>query len=307
MRPIFFVAGLSIGSLCLFGCEEQAEQASIDRVVNDSPMLGVWYLQAAGDQPVAIDSTIRFEFKEQGSAVYERKTSGPEAPDQYALTYNLAGNILSISGQSDAPGVPNLTGQIEFQQDGQTLRINTHTDEDWLLTRAELPGGEIEKARRFKQVGNRADPNLVRVQRLAYACSAYANAQGRVPERVYDLVKADLVSPAQLTASGTSTDLPGRFDRMTEGEQADWLEANTAFVFFFRYADTNQASSVVVSSLPENGKSKVVVGMANGAVYMKPAKEAAQLIQFQQGELPARWPESAWSRDSTAGLEPLSD
>lgn len=307
MLRYVLTAGLTIGSVSLVGCDKQAEQQAPIEIVDDAPVIGVWFLQAAGDQPVAIDSTIRFEFKPHGKAVYERTTNGPEAPDKFELTYNLTGDIISIDGDSDAPGTPRLTGQIQMDDDGQTLRINTHSDEDWLLTRAEKPGGEIEAARKFPQVESRADPRKVRVQALAYACSTYVSRHGKAPENVFDLVQAGLVKPEQLTASGKAKDVPSRYGRMTEGEQAQWLEANSVYVFFFRYAGTGQASSVVVSTLPKNGKSDVVVGMANGAVYVKPAKEAAKLLQFQLGKLPAAWPESARSPEATAGLEPLSD
>lgn len=306
MQRWMLMAGLAIGSVYTLGCEQQAEQPPIE-LVDDAPVIGVWFLQAAGDQPVAIDSTIRFEFKPNGLAVYERLTDGVAETERYDLAYNLTGNIISIDGDKDAPGVPRLTGKIEIDQAGQTLTIATHTDEDWLLTRAKLPGGEIEDARRVDQNKSRPDPRLARIQQLAYACSTYVTKQGKAPERIYDLIEAGLVKPQQLTASGDAKDLSPRFDRMTAQEQADWLDDNSAFEFFFRYAGTGQASSVVVTTLPENGKSKVVVGMANGAVYLKPAKEAAQMLQFQLGKLPERWPDSAWSREATAGLEPLSD
>ncbi len=306
MLRCVFTAGLAVASTLLLACGQQADQEPIE-LVDDAPVLGVWFLQAAGDKPVAIDSTIRFEFKPHGSASYERTAGGPEEPDHYELTYNLTGDIISIVGESDAPGTPRLTGRIELEDNGQTLRINTHTDEDWLLTRAEKPGGAVEDARRVQQSGNRADPRLVRVQRLAYACSAYATRQGGPPEHIFDLIDAGLIKPEDVLASGKAADVPARFERMTEPEQRGWLEANSAYVFFFRYAGTGQASSVVVSTLPENGKSQVVVGMANGAVFIKPAKQAAQLLQFQIGELPDRWPDSAWSREAAVGLEPLSD
>ena len=306
MRRWLFTAGLAIGTAFLFGCEQQAEQKPIE-LVDDSPVLGVWYLQAAGDRPVAIDSTIRFEFKPNGEAVYEHTTGGPEEPELFNLTYNLAGPIISIDGQGEEPGVPRLTGKIDLQDKGQTLLINTHADEDWLLTREKNPGGAVEQARRFKQVQSKADPRLARVQRLAYVSSDYATQHGEKPKHALDLIKAGLIEPESLLASGDRKDLPARFERMTEAEQMRWLDANSAFVFFFDYAGTGQSSSVVVSTLPENGKSKVVIGMANGAVFLKPAKEAAQLLQFQSGGLPPRWPDSAWSRKATAGLEPLSD
>lgn len=306
MRRWLLKAGLAITSTLTLGCEQQADQKPVE-IVDDSPVIGVWYLQAAGDRPVGIDSTIRFEFKPQGEAVYEHTTSGPEGPETYTLTYNLAGNIISIDSNSEDPGVPRLTGMIAIEDDGKALRINTHTDDDWLLTRDAKPGGAIEEARRFKQVNSKADPRLARAQHLAYASSEFAKQNGRVPGHALDLIKAGLIMPEDLLASGSDSDLPSRYTRMSEAEQARWLDANSAYVFFFNYAGTGQSSSVVVSTLPENGKSQVVIGMANGAVYLKPAKEVAQILQFQVGELPERWPDSAWSRNAAVGLEPLGD
>jgi hypothetical protein len=306
MRRFLFTTGLAITSIYTLGCEQQADQEPIE-IVDDSPVLGVWYLQAAGERPVAIDSTIRFEFKPHGEALYRHATAGPGDPETYQLTYNLTGQIISIDGDADAPGVPRITGQIEFEDDAKTLRITTHTDEDWLLTRAKMPGGDIEQARNSKQQQSKADPRLARVQRLAYLCNDYVAKQGQAPEHALDLIDQGLVTPESLLPSGEAKDLPARFQRMSDAEKRRWLDANSAFVFFFDYAGTGQVSSVVVTTLPDNGKSKVVVGMANGAVYLKPPKEAAKLLQFQTGELPERWPDSAWSRDATAGLEPLSD
>jgi len=306
MQRFLFTAALAITSTLTLGCEQQAEQKPIE-IVDDSPLLGVWYLQAAGERPVAIDSTIRFEFKPHGEALYRHATAGPAGPETYELTYNLSGQIISIDGEADDPGVPRITGEIEFEDDAKTLRITTHTDEDWLLTRAKKPGGDVEQARHSTQPTSKADARLARVQRLAYLCNDYVAKQGQTPEHALDLIDQGLVAPEQLLPSGEAKDLPARFQRMSDAEKRRWLDANSAFVFFFDYAGTGQVSSVVVTTLPDNGKSKVVVGMANGAVYLKPAKEAAKLLQFQTGELPERWPDSAWSRDATAGLEPLSD
>lgn len=306
MRHWLLTAGLAIGPVFLFGCEKQAEQKAIE-LVDDSPVLGVWFLQSAGERPVAIDSTIRFEFKPHGQAIYERTTGGPEEPDRYELTYNLTGAIISIDGDSEEPGVPRFTGKIEFDNDGNTLRISTHTDEDWLLTRAKLPGGALEDARRMPQNVDRTDPRMTNVQRLAYACSTFVGKEKRTPNDIMDLVTAGLVRPEDLLASGKVEDLPARFDRMTPQQQGDWLKTHGDYLFFFRYAGTGQASSVVVTTVPLNSQSTVFVGMANGAVYLKPAREATQLLQFQLGKLPERWPESERTRDATAGLEPLSD
>ncbi|MFN3167291.1 MAG: hypothetical protein ACE37H_09540 [Phycisphaeraceae bacterium] len=306
MRRWLLTAGLAIGSIYTLGCEKQAEQKPVE-IVDDSPVLGVWYLQAAGDRPVAIDSTIRFEFKPHGEALYHHATAGPEQADTYELSYNLAGKIISIDGESEDPGVPRITGQIELADDAKTLRISTHTDEDWLLTRDKVPAGDIGQARKSPQQHSKADPRLTRVQRLAYLCNDYAATHGKTPDHALDLIADGLISPEQLLPSGSAKDLPARYTRMSDAERRRWLDANSAFVFYFDYAGTGQASSVVVTTLPDNGKSKVVIGMANGAVYLKSAKEAAKLLRFQTGKLPERWPESAWSREATAGLEPLSD
>lgn len=306
MRRWLLTAGLAIGSISTLACEKQAEQKPVE-IVDDTPVLGVWYLQAAGDRPVAIDSTIRFEFRPQGEALYQHSTAGPEDPETYELTYNLTGQIISIDGDADDPGVPRITGQIELEDDAKTLRITTHTDEDWLLTRAKNPGGDVGQARKSPQQQSKADPRLARVQRLAYLCNDYVAKHGETPKHALDLIADGLVAPEQLLPGGEAKDLPARYQRMSDTERKRWLDANSAFVFYFDYAGTGQASSVVVTTLPDNGKSKVVVGMANGAVYLKPAKEAAKLLRFQTGKLPERWPDSAWSRESTAGLEPLSD
>ena len=309
MRRWKIIACLVLGILLLLGCDEQAEQSPIE-LVDDSPVLGEWYLQAVGeDTPVAIDTTIRIVFNEHGSGTYERTSEGPEEPERHELSYNLTGTIISIDSRGDnpTPGVPRITGEIELQDEGQTLRISTHTEEAWLLTRDPMPGGPVEEARRIERPTGGPDPMLTRVQALAYATRQYVADNGQPPGDVMDLIDSGLVTPESLTASGRLADLPARYDRMTEQERRNWLDGNSVFEFFLQHAGTDQASSVVVCTLPQNGESTVFVGMANGAVHPKTAIEAAQLLQFQQGSLPERWPDSAWSREATAGLEPLGD
>jgi len=298
---------LTGGVLYLLACDNQADRAPIE-LVDASPVSGVWYLQAVGQgQPVAIDVSVSFDFGEQGIAAYERTIAGVEEAEQHTLVYNVTGEIISIDSNSEDPGVPRITGQFSLKDDGQTLCIATHTDEQWLLTREALPGGEIESARKIHPVRARVDPMLARVQRLAYAYGGYVDRHGKTPEHLLDLVEAGFVAEASLMASGQASDLSPRYDRMTRDERRGWLDGHSAFVLFGRHAGTEQASSIVVATLPENGKSKVVVGMANGAVHQKPAKEVARLLQDQEGTLPDRWPDSAWTHEATVGLEPLSD
>ena len=307
MRRWKVIACLTLGAMYLLACDQQADRPPIE-LVNDAPTQGVWYLQAVGEQqPIAIDTTVRFEFGDDGTASYERTVVGSQEPQTHELVYNLTGEIISIDSNSEEPGVPRITGMIELSEDGKTLIISTHTNERWLLTRDAKPGGDVEAARDMKQVKAKADPMLARVQYLAYASSSYVEEHKAMPARWIDLVSTGLISPESLIESGKASDLPERYSRMTEAERAAWLDANSAFLLFGRFAGSGQSSSVVVSTLPENGKAMVVVGMANGAVHQKRAKDAAQLLQFQEGALPDRWPNSAWSREATVGLEPLSD
>jgi len=309
MRRWKIICLLTAGVLYLLACDQQAEQTPIE-LVDDAPVLGVWYLQAVGDeQPIAIDTTIRFEFNADGRATYQRSADGPDDPIRYSLAYNLTGSIISIDSQADdeTPGIPRITGMIELQDEGKTLRISTHTDETWVLTRDQRPGGELEEARRFDPPTARINPMLPRVQQLAYAVNQYVADHDQKPTHIMDLISAGLVTPQSLTASGRPSDLPARFDRMTDQERRNWIAGNSVFEFFFDYAGTGQASSVVVTTLPDNGESTVVIGMANGAVHQKTAMQVARLLQLQLGALPQRWPDSAWSREATAGLEPLSD
>ena len=298
---------MTAGVLYLLACEEQAKQAPIE--LNDrSPVSGVWYLQAVGQaQPVAIDVTVSFDFAEQGAAAYERTIAGVEESEQHALVYNLSGEIISIDSNSEDPGIPRITGRIELDDDGQTLRILTHSDEQWLLTREALPGGEIEAAREIRPVKARVDPTLIRVQQLAYACGSYADRHGASPEHLLDLVDAGFVTAAALTPTGHAAELSPRYERMTRDERRGWLDGHSAFVLFGTHASSADASSIVVSTLPKNGMSKVFIGRANGAVQQKPAIEVARLLQKQEGALPDRWPGSAWTPEAAAGLEPLSD
>lgn len=307
MLRMLLSVGVVIGSVSLIGCDEEARVEPI-LLVEDTPLVGEWYLQATGEhQPVAIETTIRFDFREDGTATYEHSHGGPEEPDRHQLTYNLAGDILSIDSDSENPGVPRITGRVVFEEDGQTLAIQTHTDERWLMTRKAKPGGDIEHARHVDQLQPKADPRLAAVQRLAYACSRFASQQGQAPERAYDLVEAGLIGPGDLLASGDAAELPDRYADMAADERSQWFEANSGYAFFFQNVGSGGASSLVVTSIPASPRAKVVIGMANGAVYLKKAQNVAQLLQFQFGALPRAWPAAENGPETVSGLQPLSD
>ncbi|MFK7788671.1 MAG: hypothetical protein AB8C95_04130, partial [Phycisphaeraceae bacterium] len=118
MRRWKLVTLLVLGVLWMLACEEQVRK-SADEVEDDSPMAGVWYLQAvAADRPIAGDVDVSFEFKAQGAAAYERVTNGPEEPERFDLRYNLADRIISIDSNNEDPGVPRITGKVELSDDG---------------------------------------------------------------------------------------------------------------------------------------------------------------------------------------------
>jgi hypothetical protein len=311
MRRWKIVTLLMLGVLWMLACEEQARKAA-DETVLDSPVAGVWYLQAVSEgQPIAGDMEVRFEFKADGAALYERRTDGPEAipgePERFDLRYNLTGDLITIDSNSEDPGVPRVTGKIEVEEDGQTLRIKTHSDERWVLTREARPGGELEAARQVEQLTSRADPMLVRVQHVAYAVGRYEQSFGDRPGGLLDLVGAGLVSPELLTASGRASDLPSRYGRMTDEERSAWFDGNSAFALVGTTLTDRDRPRVVVTTVPSNNRVQVIVGMSNGSVHNKTVKQAAELVQRQGGLLPGRWPEAGWSADTAAGLEPLSD
>ncbi len=307
MRRWKLVTILVLGVLWMLACEEQARKAA-DAQKDDSPMAGVWYLQAVGEgQPIAGDLDVRFEFKAQGAATYERVTQGPEEPVRFDLRYNLADDIISIDSNNEDPGVPRITGKVDLSEDGQTLNIQTHSDERWVLTRAARPGGELEAARQVDQLQSRADPMLVRVQHVAYAVGRYKQRFGDQPGQLLDLVEAGLVSPEWLTVSGKPADLPARYPRMTAQERAGWIEGNSVFALVGNDAADSGRPSVVVMSLPESNRAQVIVGMSNGSVHFRTVKQAADQVQRQGGELPGRWPSRGLSADAAAGVEALGD
>lgn len=307
MRRWKLVTVLVLGVLWMLACEEQVRKAA-DAEQDDSPMAGVWYLQAvAADRPIAGDVDVRFEFKAEGAAAYERLTDGPEEPEVFDLRYNLIDNIISIDSNDDHPGVPRITGKVDLSDDGQTLYIQTHSDERWVLTRDARPGGELEAARRMDQLQSKADPMLVRVQRIAYAVGRYEQSFGDRPERLLDLVDAGLIDVAWLTASGLASDLPARYPRMTAQERAGWVAGNAAFALIGCEGIEGDRPSVVVTTLPESNRSKVIVGMSNGAVQNKTVKRAAEEVTRQGGVLPERWPSAGLSPDAAAGVEVLGD
>ena len=317
MRRWKLVTVLVLGVLWMLACEEQARKAA-EEAKDDSPVAGVWYLQAVGEaSPVAGDVDVRFEFLGDGAAVYERSTQGsavpgggplgPEEPVRFDMRYNLSGGIISIDSNSEDPGVPRITGRIELVDDGQTLEIQTHSDERWVLTRQARPGGAIEAARQVEPVRSKADPMLVRVQHVAYAVSRYEQRFSEKPDRLLDLVDAGLVSPAMLTASGSADDLPARYPRMTNDEKSAWLTAHSAFALIGGSPAQSDKLRVVVTSLPKGNRDTVIVGLSNGAVHSKTAGQATELVQRQGGELPGRWPRPGLSVEAAAGLRPLSD
>ena len=307
MRRWKLVTVLVLGVLWMLACEEQKRKQAADAAF-DSPVAGVWYLQAVGQaQPIAGDVDVRFEFKADGAAVYERSSEGPEEPVRFDLRYNLTGDLITIDSNSDDPGVPRVTGKIKLEKDGQTLRIQTHSDEKWVLTRKARPGGALEAARQMDQLQSKADPVLVRVQHVAYAVGRYEQRFGEYPEGLLALVDAGLVSPGLLTATGRADDLPARYGRMTDEERSAWLTGNSAFALVDTTAADRDRPRVVVTTVPRNLRDQVVVGMSNGSVHNKTVKQAADLVQRQGGALPGRWPEAGWSVDAAAGLEPLSD
>ncbi|MEM9348452.1 MAG: hypothetical protein AAGB26_17830 [Planctomycetota bacterium] len=306
MRRWKLVTVLVLGVLWLLACEQRAERSVEGVVEADSPVAGVWYLQSEGEgRPVAGDLDVRFEFLGQGRATYERSQGGPEGPMAFELRYNLLDQIISIDSNRDDPAVPRLTGRIDVSDDGKTLRIRTHSDAVWVLTRDARPGGELEAARAV--VESDADPMLIRVQHLAYAVSRYRQTFGTEPGHLSDLVDAGLVSTAALTETGQRDELPARYPRMTAKERANWLDGHSAFVLLGRPSGDTEAEHVVVATLPADHKAAVIIGMSSGAVYETPGKEAAALILQQEGSLPERWPGLGWSEDAATGLEPLSD
>lgn len=320
MRHCLFFSCLTLGVFSVLGCEEQA-QTQPTQVTYESPMLGVWVMQSPNHVISGQATNIRFEFKPQGAGVYEYTPAGATDPQRHGLTYNLVGDILSIDSDSNAPDAPRLTGKIAFDPENSTLQITTHTGEQWVLLRddpsspAEEPAADsppqdaaaADASSTDPQAAAPADPMVPRVQQLVEACNRYVLLTGTPPELAIDLVLEGLIQPEHLIASGDASDLPARYGRMTEQGRADWLESNGAFTFFFSYAGTDQASSVVVTTLPSNADSKVVIGMADGSVHHKPAIETAQLLQFQLGELPSRWPSKILPAGAFAGVETHTD
>lgn len=307
MRRWKLVTVLVLGVLYMLACEEQKRKAA-EAAADDSPVAGVWYLQAVGEgRPIAGDVDVRFEFLAQGAAVYERSSEGPEEPLRFDLRYNVSGEIISIDSNDADPRIPRITGEIELGEDGQTLHIQTHSDEQWVLTRQARPGGALESARDSEQLQSKADPVLVRVQHIAYAVGRYEQRIGQTPERLMDLVDAGLVSAALLTESGLADSLPARYPRMTEEERSAWFAGNSAFALVGGGDAAAKRMRVVVTTLPAGNDDRVVVGMSNGSVHNKSVKQVAGLLSKQGSALPERWPALGLSADAAAGLEPLGD
>lgn len=307
MRRWKLVTVLVLGVLWMLACEEQSRKQAAGKAF-DSPVAGVWYLQAVSEgQPIAWDMQVRFEFMAEGAAVYERRSEGPEEPERYDLRYNLTGDLITIDSNSEDPGVPRVTGKIAVEADGQTLLIQTHSDEKWVLTRKARPGGELEAARQVEQLQSRADPMLVRVQHVAYAVGRYEQSFGERPGGLLDLVGAGLVSSEMLTASGLASGLPARYGRMTYQERAGWLAGNSPIALVGTTQADHDRPRVVVTTVPGDSRSPVIVGMSNGSVHNKTVKQVVELVQRQGGVLPGRWPEAGWSAEAAAGLDPLSD
>ncbi|MFK7789542.1 MAG: hypothetical protein AB8C95_08655, partial [Phycisphaeraceae bacterium] len=194
-----------------------------------------------------------------------------------------------------------------LSDDGQTLHIQTHSDERWVLTREARPGGALEAARQIDQLQSKADPMLVRVQHIAYAVGRYEQSFGARPSGLLDLVDAGLVSPEWLTESGRASDLPARYPRMTAQERAGWVAGNAAFALIDSEKQKDDRPTMVVTTLPNSNRSQVVVGMSNGSVHFKTVRRAAEQVARQGGTLPERWPSPGLSLDAAAGVEALSD
>lgn len=303
MRDRQVLLWLLFGVTVVVGCAEQGGGQPVV-LVDRSPVAGTWYLQLRGDRPVANDVTERFDFSDGGVAAYERSAGGEASSARYTLTYNVSGDILSLSGDDDAPDAPRLTGRIELDDESGRLRIYTHTGEMWLLTRDEQADALVRQARRSGEVQPDIDPRLAPVKRLVEACNQYVKRRGGKPGHVMDLVDSGLVKPEQVFTFDVRPGLSSRYTQMTAQDRRDWLDANCAYLFMFEYAGTGQASSIVVCTLPADAGGEVVIGMADGGVYLKRGGEVSQLLAFQLGELPPRWPGSA---GPVAGAEPASD
>lgn len=296
MRHGLLALALMGGALCVAGCEQQAAKHGA-QAVDDSPVLGTWALESAGGTTLADQGTPRLAFLPHGRGYFERQAHGSAEPERYDLTYSLSENMISIHSEGEAQDLPRLVGKVTIGEQGDTLRITTHADEQWLLVRAET-GNAAEP----NQKQNQAADEVQRVSFLLDACTQYLATQGRKPERVMDLVNAGLVSADQLTRPGIAP-LPGGFSQMNQWEQAAWLKYNAGYVFFFDYAGTDQASSVVVATLPGEAEGDVVVGMADGTVYIKGKPEVEMLLDLQLGRLPDRWPGDAQAGGIASGLD----
>jgi|GEM_PF-2402698 len=306
-------------SLCLvacaalpLGCEQKSSTAPI-HMVDRSPILGAWYMQQNEGDSAPTAGDVSFEFKPFGCGTYERSARGDQPGTQCELVYNLADDIISITGPADVSDAPRITGQIELAEDKRTLRITTHTGEHWLLSRDHKHKAHVvtnsapdQSSEAPVQVAA-VDPEVAHMQQLILACNLYVEQQGNKPSHVVDLLNAGLVTPEQLTASGDRSDLPRRFDRMTDTERKQWFDANGAYVFFLEYAGTRQSSSVLVAAIPKGGDTQVMIGMADGAAHLRPVDKASQLIELQMGELPTRWPAGVARRSIFADVMPIGD
>lgn len=136
MRRWKLVVVLVLGVLYMLACEEQKRKQAVEAETADSPVAGVWYLDTKGDgREMEPGVDVSFDFRAQGSAVYERRPSWPDQPVRFDLRYNLAGDIISIDSNELDPAIPRITGQIELSEDGQRLEILTHSEQRWVLTR----------------------------------------------------------------------------------------------------------------------------------------------------------------------------
>lgn len=290
------------------GCG-QADSAPTTQQHIEHPVVGVWFLQAIGEVPIAIDHTVRIDLDPMGNATYLRATPDPADNQRMTLAYALEDSRLSIVGGHDTPGTPHVEGGFELT--GQTLTI--HAEEgDWVLTRAKFPGGELEQARRIEQTPSRVRSEIVQAQTLAYAMIRYHRMHGEMPTRISALYEAGLVQAEQLVRileDGTGA-LPYTFERLDRAHQLAWLDANAGFVLLPSDAPRegeNPRPVAVVCELPSGpADAEIAVGYSNGAAFLKPTTAIQPMVQERLGRLPENW-DRQQSPEARAGLEPLSD
>lgn len=290
------------------GCGQQDPPPTATQHIEHA-VVGVWFLQAVGEVPIAIDHTIRLDLDPMGNATYLRATPDPADNQRMTLAYAVEDNRLSIVGRHDAPGTPHVEGGFELT--GQTLTI--HAEEgDWVLTRAKFPGGELEQARRIEQATSRVQSEIVQAQALAYAVTRYHRLHDAMPTRISQLYEARLVGAQQLVRileDGTGA-LPYTFERLEPAHQLAWLDANAGFVLLPSDAPSeghNPRPVAVVCELPSGpNDAQVAVGYSNGAAFLKPTAAMQPMVETRLGQLPKNW-DRYQSPQARAGLEALSD